>query len=136
MSQLAAGFNVQKVFHADGTMVEDLTQLRDGQAYVAGGRGRFKQLNYTTILDERARAELNKLKKRPNFLPPKKHATLKSLGHIVIPDKPKQIAVIRNGDASCTVMVFVCVEVSVFDDADSFWDSRLGLASTHLHLLE
>ena len=107
-STLKGGNPVLRLFSAvDGTEVVDLAQVKDGEAYVAGmSRGKFKKFDYGSILDDRARAELNKMKKRPNFLPNKKlrshtlKTLLPSLALRSNQDPPRLISVIRNGDVS------------------------------------
>jgi hypothetical protein len=129
---LKQGFNVQRLFAVDGTGIDELDQVQDGQSYVAGGRGSFKALDYTSILDDRALAELNKSRQPNDYSPPKKRITFRSLAHIVmrvqVPDKPTQIAVIRNGDASCT---FINV---LLTKRNAGWDVLLSEISDRLQM--
>lgn len=66
-SILADGKPVLKLFDAQtGAELLELSQIIDGDNYVAGmSRGKFRPYPYAEILDDRARAEINKTPRPP-----------------------------------------------------------------------
>lgn len=141
-SILADGKPVLKLFDAQtGAELLELSQIIDGDNYVAGmSRGKFRPLPYAEILDDRARAEINKTPRPPFTLPkpstykapklkkknavyspgrksPRERSKPKGLPALPISEKPRLVSLVRNGDASVEIVKLLLTKRNTAD-----WD--------------